>query len=362
MALVATSDALAVDPESRTGNRRLRSIASAIVGVVAVICLLGGVAGFWTMRTATNSERFEDRVDELLSTEEVSNGLARRVVDEVVVALDVRDRVNEIVPGRLQPLTDVLLAGVRTRVEVRVGELIRSDEVSSAISRAAGRAHAAAVDVLEGEDVVEGVTVENGEVRVNLLPLMTRVLTSLQEIGLFSDVDVPEFDRAGDPDEQREELAAALGRDLPDDFGEPVVFESDSLDRLGSTVQSVQELLLLARRVFWLLLLAGVAFAALSIWLAQSRLRSAAYLVAGLFAAALVVRVVGAEAADRVPNAVKEPGAKFAVSDIASNLTHSLNDTLLTVCLIALLGLGVSAWLVLGVPAMRERRGRDAAS
>jgi len=355
------ADSPAETSEPVRQRRPLRSIASAILGTLAVICLVGGVIGFWTMRTATNSDRFEDRVDELLSTEEISNSLARRVVDEVVEQTDVRARVNEVVPERLEPLTDVLLAGVRTRAEVRVGELIRSDEVSAAISQAAGRAHAAAIDVLQGDDAVEGVTVEDGEVRINLLPLTARALTALQEIGLFSDVDFPEFDRSGDPDEQRQELSEALGRDLPDDFGEPVVFTSDSLSDLGDTVNTVQELLLLARRVFWILLIAGLGLAALSIWLARFRWRCASFIVAGLFAVALVIRIVGAEAVSRVPQAVKQPGAKFAVADIASNLEDSLNDTLLTFCVLILIGLGVAMWLVLGIPAMRRRREARAA-
>jgi hypothetical protein len=354
-------DAPAVEPDGRADDTRLRSIAPAIVGVIAVICLLAGVIGFWTMRIATNSDRFEDRVDELLSNEEISNALARRVVQEVADAIDLRTAVNEVVPEQFQRITDLLLAGVRSRVEVRVGELIRTDEVSSAIAAAAGRAHAAAVDVLRGDDVVEGVTVENGEVRINLLPLTSRVLTSLQEIGLFADADIPQFDRGGDPDDQRQQLSAALGRDLPDDFGEPVVFSSDRLDELGDTVQTAQDLLLNARRVFWLLFIGGLALGALSIWLARSRWRAAAYIVAGLFLSALIVRLVGAEARDRVPDAVEQPGAQAAVADIASNLEDSLNSTVTTFCALTLIGLGVAAWLVLGIPAMRERRARRAA-
>jgi hypothetical protein len=357
---VTTADAPSTQPApdgSADGrNRRLRAVASAIVGVIAVICILAGVVGFWTVRTATNSERFENRIEELLMTEEISNSLARRVVEDVAVALDVRARLNEVIPAQLQPITDVLLAGVRSRVETRVGEMIRSENVASTIAQAAGRAHEAAVDVLEGEDAVAGVTVDDGQVRINLLPLTARVLTAMQEVGLFSDVTIPTFDRTGDPDEQRAELSAALGRDLPEDFGEPVVFRSDSLDRLGDTVQSAQDLLLLARRIFWVLLLGGLALGALSIWLARYRLRAAAYLVAGLFAAALVVRLVGSAASDRLPNAVKQPGAQFAVADIASNMTESLNDTLTTFCVIVLIGLGIAGWLVVGEPWRRARK------
>jgi hypothetical protein len=308
------------------------------------------------MRTATDSDRFERRIEELLVTEEVSNSLARRIVNELVLALDVKAAIDEVVPDVIEPATDVLLAGVRTRVEDRVGELIRTDEVAEAVAVAAATAHAAAIDVLRGDDVVDGVEIVDGEVRVNLLPLTTRALGALQEIGLFGEVVLPEMDRAGDPDVQRAELEAALGRDLRDDFGTPVVFRSDSLDELGDTVQMVRDLLLFARRVFWIFLIAGAAFGAASIWLARDRWRTAAYLVAGLFGGALLFRIVGGIAGDRVPDALDQPGARETAAQIIDGLKTSLSQTLLGFSALALFALLVAVWAVHGHPEWMRRR------
>lgn len=342
-------------------SRRVRSVLSAVLGTIAVVGVMSGVLGFWTMRTVTDSDRFEHRAEELLRTEEVSNALARRVVADVAAAVDIAAAIDEVVPDVLEPAIDVLLAGVRTRVEVRVGELIRTDRVVETVGAAARRAHATTVAVLEGDDVVDGVAIDDGEVRINLLPLTTRTIGALQEIGLFGDVDVPELDRGGDPDEQRAELETALGRDLPDDFGEPVVFRSDSLDELGTTVQMVRDLLLLARRAFWLLILAGTAFAAASIWLARDRWRTAAFLVAGTFAGALLVRLAGGVAGDRVPDALEDPGAQVTVAQIVDALETSLSRTLLGFSVLALVGLLLATWAIHGHPEWMRRRARDTA-
>lgn len=330
-------------------SRRALSVASAVVGVVAVLGLIGGVVGFWTLRTASDSGRFENRVEELLRDEEISNALGVRVVNEVTATLDVRAAVHDVAPDELEPMLDVLLAGVRSRVESRAGQLIRSDLVAESIGESVERAHGVAIQVIEGDSVVDGVDVSDGEVRVNLLPLTARVIGALQEVGLFRDVDVPELERGGDPDEQREQLSEALGRDLPDDFGEPVMFRSDSLEQVGDTVELARDTLVFAKRTFWLLFLAGTAFAAGSIWLARRRWRAACYIVAGLFAGTLVVRLFSAETRERIPDIVESAGAQAAVVQIATGLENSLNRTLIWFSLLTLLALLVTMWVVFGM-------------
>ena len=343
-----------VDPPSA---RHGRSIAAGIVGVLAVLAMVGGVLGFWTLKTATDSERFEAQVEELLADEEISDALARRVVTELAASLDLREAIRSVVPEVLEPAVDLVLAGVRSRVEDRTAELIRTPAVTERVATAAGRAHAAAVDVVEGDPAVEGVTVTDGEVRVNLLPLMSGAITTLQETGLFRNVVVPELDRTGAPDEQRAELAAALGRDLPADFGEPVVFRSESLDEVGGTVQLVRDVLVLAKRSFWLLLVGGLGLASLSIWLSEQRWRSASFVVAGLFLLTLVLRLVLTRASSRVPYAVEAPGARETVRQLAGDLERSLNETMLWFAALALLVLIAAAAAQFGFPSRQRRRG-----
>lgn len=322
---------------------RGRSVAAALTGIVAVLGLVGGILGFWTMRTATDSERFEEQVRSLLEDEEISDALADRVVTEVVDAVGVREAIDAAVPEVLRPAVDLLAAGVRTRLEDRVAELVRTPAVAENVAAAAGRAHELAVDVVEGDAATDGVVLEAGGVRVNLLPLTVRALAAMQELGLLRDVELPELERGGDPDVQRAELSAALGRELPDGFGTPIVFRNETLAGVGDTVDAVRDVLVLAKRTFWFLVVGGLALAAASIWLSAQRWRSASFIVAGLFAVTLVLRLVLARASDRLPDAVEQPGARETVRELATDLERSLNETMIFYSALALVALGVAA-------------------
>jgi uncharacterized membrane protein YiaA len=331
--------------ESAAAHRRRtgRSIAAALIGIVAVIGLVGGALGLWTIQTAADSERFEAQVADLLQEEEISDALARRIIAELSETISLQATVQDAMPEILDPAIELLAAGVRSRLEDRLAEFVRTPEVAETVAGAAGRAHEFAVDVIEGDAAPDGILIEDDEVRINLLPLTARALTAMQEVGLLGDVVVPELERGGDPDEQRAELADALGRDLPDDFGTPVVFRSDSLDRAGDSVQLARDILVLAKRTAWFLLIGGAVLAGVSIWLSAHRLRSGAYLVAGLFGVALVVRLVAGRATERLPDAVEQPGAKRTIREVASGLESSLNNTMLGYAIIGLLALAVGA-------------------
>jgi hypothetical protein len=336
---------------------RARSIAAGLSGFVAVLGLVGGMLGFWTLRTATDSDRFETRVQSLLEDEAISDALAGRVVTEVADGIGIREAVEVAMPEVLRPAIDLLAAGARSRLEDRVAELIRSPEVSGNVATAAGRAHDLAVDVIEGNDVVDGVDISDGAVRVNLLPLSARALTAMQEIGLLRDVAVPELERSGDPDEQRAQLEAALGRDLPEGFGTPVVFRSESLDRAGDTVGLVRDLLVMAKRALWFLLIGGLALAVVSIRLSSQRWRSASFIVAGMFAFTLILRLALARATERLPGVVEQPGARATVREITADLERNLNQTMLVYSALGLVTLGLAAAVQFGVFGRLRPRG-----
>ena len=344
-----------------TTSERLRSAGTTLVGLAGIVCLAGGILGLWTVQTATDSERFEERVEELVQDEEISGALARQVVTEIADGIGIRDAVVAVLPEQLEPAADFLLAGVRSRVDDRVAELIRTDEVAGNVAVVAGRAHEVAIAVLEGDNEIDGVDISDGEVTVNLLPLTNRALGLLQdEFGLFADVDLPDMDRSGDPNEQRAELAEAFGRDLPENFGTPVVFESDRLDELGTEVQAARDVFTLAKRSFWILLIVGAVLTGLSIWLARQRWRAACYLVAGLFATTLVASVAGNQASDQLPDAIESPGARATVSIITAELTDDLDQTLFAYSTVALMILVAAAVVLIGAPWASGRGGDQA--
>ena len=55
------------------------------------------------------------------------------------------------------------------------------------------------------------------------------------------------------PTAQIAELEQATGRDLPDDFGQLVVYQSDQLADRQASLESAQQAVALAKRAVWVL-------------------------------------------------------------------------------------------------------------
>ena len=56
------------------------------------------------------------------------------------------------------------------------------------------------MQLLSGDGLIDGITVEDGAVTVNMLPLVSRALTFVQGLGLLDQLEVPELTRVGRPD------------------------------------------------------------------------------------------------------------------------------------------------------------------
>ena len=75
--------------------------------------------------------------------------------------------------------------------------------------------------------------------------------------------------------EQISQLEDGLGRDLPDDFGQIVVYRSDSLAAKGETLQRAQQLVVVLQRGFVLILIVTAVAIAGTVLVARHRLRAA---------------------------------------------------------------------------------------
>jgi hypothetical protein len=195
--------------------------------------------------------------------------------------------------------------------------------------------------LLEGDGLVDGITVVDGAVTLNLLPLIDRGLTRLQSFGLLSDVQLPELSADGNPTEQIAELEAALNRDLPDDFGQLVVYESDRLSDAQASVENAQRTLVLVKRALWVLLIATAALIALTIIIARNRWRAALLLGLGTVAAIVIARTGVRRVRDDAPDLIERPGGKAALAAMldgaASGLLRVFGLVLLVAAVVALI-------------------------
>lgn len=335
------------------GGRR-RQAASAVCGVFSVMLILIGLAGLWFMQTVEDSNWVERQVAATLRNPEVSDALANQIVDEMDSAIDFDELFAEVFPPAVARAAPLLSATARSVLVERVSALIRSDRVVAIVARAVAASQRTAIAVLDGADSVDGIAIENGEVRVNLLPVIPEVLTAAQRLGVFSNVTVPDLSGAT-PDEQRALLSDALGRPLGPQFGEPVVFRSEALANADQTLQTVRSVLLWTRRLFWLLLLAGLGFAAGAIYLARNRPRATVILGTGFVVGLLLIRLVVGRAMAQIPPVIGNPGGAAAVGQVVDGAVRRL-----TVWYLWFAAVAVAA--VTGVYWLLSRRTGDAES
>ncbi len=321
----------------------MRSVAAGILGVLAVVLLLISAIAVWARVTLFDSDRVAALAGDALAEPEVTAALADRVTQELFSAVDVDAFVSDVLPGSLARLAPTIAGGLETAVDRALTEAFENPEVQEVIINLVRRAHAAAMRLLEGDGLVDGITVVDGAVTLNLLPLLDRGLTRLQSFGLLSDVELPTLTADGDPQQQVAELESALGRDLPEDFGQLVIYQSDRLADAGASVESAQRTLVVAKRGLVVLLIATVALLALTIVIARNRWRAVLLLGLGTVAAIVIARTGVRRVRDDAPELVKRPGARAALGAVldgaASGLLRTFGLVLLAGAVVALIAL-----------------------
>ena len=282
-----------------------------LFGIIGVIGVLASVVGVWAHRTVFDSETVADAVDQALLNPEVNEALATFLTDQLVDAVPLEDLIADRVPDELEPFTPVLVGGVRNVVHEGMTRVLEDGRAREALV-AAGRARPRGGDArargrwpprwrsrVEGEDI-----------KVNLLPLLSRGLERLQDRGILTSVDLPELTADGDPEEQIAELEEAIDRDLPDDFGQLVVYSSENVAKSKAAVARAQDAFALFRRSIIALVVLTVVSLGVSAALATNRRRAAIALLLSVVAALVVGRVLVRTVVEEAP----EPGAPSPVA------------------------------------------------
>ncbi len=131
-------------------------------------------------------------------------------------------------------------------------------------------------------------TNENGVITLNLLPVITAVLQQIQSAaqGILGDrVTLPEITGEEQVSEAITSLSSALGRPLPPDFGQVVIFQSDDLAAAQNAV-SFFDKLTYALIIFSLLMIA------VTIALSVNRRRTVVQLAVGTILGVLIARLI----------------------------------------------------------------------
>lgn len=326
------------------GLGHVRPFLSVALSVVAVIGVLASVVSVWAHEVVFDPRRTGDAVDRALQQPEVIDAVAQYLTDQVFRAVAVDDRIAERLPPSLEGLAPVMAGGVRAVVHDQLVDVVSRDDVRGLVVAAAERSHRAVLDLLDRGSLVDGVIVDDDEIRLNLLPLLGRGLAAVQSTGLIAGVDLPELTAAGDPEEQIQALSTALGRPLPDDLAQVVVYRGDKVSRASLTVARAQQALVLAKRAIVATVMITLLSAVAAVALARQRRRAVVLLVAAMVVTLALARAAVVQVTREVPTLVATPGARVALTTIVGTIAGGL---LAAVSVVILLGAALAVLAVL---------------
>lgn len=357
---VATSQEVA--PESGSLTRR---IASWVLTVLAAVAVTAAVIGLWVHETVLETDRFMAAVTPAVESEAVQAVVADRLSDEVIESLDLETRISGAISQASDGISDALAdalgltsaqverlqrldlglqrlaapiaAGVETRIRDAVDRFVASVGGNDLLLRLVETAHERTVLLLRDElEDLPNVVVDEGEVRLNLVPLMAEALRSVINAGvgvIGIDREIPEFSSSDDASEAIERLASVLGRDLPPQFGQVRLMSEDQL-------QDAQGLVRAFDRLVWILLVLAIVFAVLAVVLAPTPLRG--LLRIGIAVAiGVVLGWIGVDLiASRLAAAASTAEGETAIAEVTKTVVATLQPM---AAALAIIGVGTAA-------------------
>jgi uncharacterized protein YneF (UPF0154 family) len=350
--------------------RAARGIAAWVLVILTALAVTGMVIGLWLNRTVFETDAFMNTVSPVVESEAVQTLVADQIADALIDALDLENRMetalsdaeDRLVSGigealdlsdtaiavlqrvdlGLGSLASPVAAGVEARIREVVTNVVTSPDGEELLLDVIQVSHEKIVLLLRDEtDQLPLVVVEEGEVRVNLVPLMAEVLrrTVNEGIDLVGiDREIPAFDSAEDADASIAKLASFLGRDLPPDFGQVRIASEESL-------QTAQNLASAFDRATWYLVIAALVLATLAVVLTQPLWQG---LVRVGIAAAVAVAAgwIATETfAAYLPSATSSPEGGAAVNDVAQAVVNSMTGFAVMMILLGIVVAAGGFWM-----------------
>lgn len=346
---MSDSSAETEGPKRRRGGRARGAVAITLA-VLCCIGILASVVGVWARQTIFSTDHWVEQVGPLASNEEVLVALGDYLTYQIVAGADLENRLKEALPSNLDLIAAPVAASAKGYIHNLVDEVLHTEQFRTAWVELNRVAHEAVVRLIEGTGTVVQ-TDQPGTVTINLLPVINKVLQMVSERAsgmLGRSITFPEVTSGELPAKTRERLSNLLGRELPADFGQIVVYESG---RLGAA----QEALLLFKKVVALLVIVTLLLGGGAVAMSRRRpLMLIGLALGAVFSLALGRAAVGA-AQRQLLELIVKPQNRQAAAAVISQMISSLTD--LTTWLIGI----ALVLLVVGVvvsdlgPARRAR-------
>jgi hypothetical protein len=323
-------------PSARAGGGRGRSAAMVLLYLVTCIAMVVSTLLVWSHQVALNTDRFVAVSERIATDPAVISGAADRIAAQVVVATDMQARLADALPDRAQPLAPLITNTIQDSLSNVIERGLSNEQFQQAWATASRVAHENIVRLLRGD--TEAVTLVDGQVTLNLLPIVEKILLQLQTAGIIpASVTIPDL---SDPEAAQaaiDRLSNALGRPIPADFGQIPLMKAEGLEQAQLLIRAFDIIVVVA-------VVLTIALIVLTILLARRRLRMSIALAIGA-AVAFAVSVWIVQALERALVSAIAVGdgsvAKAMFADFTADLTSWL-----TWIAIGAVGLAVVLYLV----------------
>ena len=326
----------AVEPAPGQGRRsRRRGVLAGISLVLACLAILVATVAVWSHQVAFNTDRFTALASDAVDDPEVIDPLAARISSQVVEALDVQSRLQNVLPDRVTAIAGPVTLALQDGLTRRLETLLAQPRMQQALTRTLAFAHERVMNLLR--DQAPAVTDSNGQVVIEVYPAVLVALQELQTAEIIGpDVQLPDPATTEPPGVIRGVLESRLGVTLPADFGTIPIMSVEQL-QTGQTVVKAFDIVVIV------LIVLAVALSALAIWLADRRPRMVVFLAIGTVVAFLLARLFTNAATDALTTSIAAEGLRGAVRSILNATLADFRGWAFLI-LIGLVIVAVAAW------------------
>ncbi len=230
--------------------------------MLACLTILLATVAVWVHQVAFNTDRFTGLVANVIDEPGVIAPLSAAVSEQVVVALDVQTRIAGRLPDVAKSLAPAITLAIQDGIASRLQVALARPQVQALLLKTVSIAHTRVMNLLRGNS--DAVSVVDGYVTIEVLPLVQAALTELQSVGLLPDgVQIPDLTTSEAPGVLVQRLSTALGVTLPADFGTIRLMPADRLLARQTAVRAFDIIVVL-------LIVLSFVLVALAIWLAAT--------------------------------------------------------------------------------------------
>jgi hypothetical protein len=329
-------------------RHRLRRIFAPILVALAVLVFTVTVPAAWGARTVLNTDRYVATVEPLAEDPAVQQAIATRLTDAVFSTLDVQGVISNALAAigeRATLLAGPLTNALRGFVQDQVLKVVQSDAFETFWVAANRFVHTQVLAVLRGE--TDTVSVVEGKVLLNLVPLVNLALASIERVSsdlVGGAVTLPTIRPGELASTAIPKLEQALGVDLPDNYAQIPVYDSNDLEAL-------QKALYVSERILILLLILIPILVAAALWVSTRRRRTLIQLAAGAAIGLVIVRRVAIISRDNLfenVSAQRHPAVRVLTDTLMDSLFRYTGILLAIVLLTLVIALitGPYPWAV----------------